>query len=93
MRRREKSKGEGQSKKRDAKRNQECQRKADKEKRPEAAITQEESTLSYEYRARKRGSKQKRMEEQEVTALYSLTLMGTKTDTRCLGQNSATVSH
>lgn len=36
-----------------------------------------------------RGSKQKGMEELEVKALHTLTLMGTQTYTRCLQRNCA----
>lgn len=54
---------------------------------------EDRSTLSCEDRARKRSSKQKIMEELEVTALYSLTLMGTYTHARNTLLDTTVLNH
>lgn len=57
------------------------------ERRSEASRAQDERAIKME--TERQSSKQKRMEELEVTALSSLTLMGPQTHTHCLGHNSA----
>lgn len=58
------------------------------ERRSEASRAQDERAIKME--TERQSSKQKTMEELEVTALSSLTLMGPQTHTHhCLGHNSA----
>lgn len=81
--------GKGTEKRKKGKKKQKKNKNAREEKK-NCERKEDRSTLSREDRARKRSRKQKRMEELEVTALYSLTLMGTHTRTKhCVGHNSA----